>query len=65
MCRLMGLQGVASDKIYGNLAVSSANKPNCLVQWGWHVAPTLPVTVGGSTVTYVVDPSSSPHPSHR
>ena len=66
MCRLMGLQGVASDKvwIYGTLAVSSANKPNCLVQWGWHVAPTLPVTVGGSTVTYVVDPSlfTSPVP---
>ncbi|MCA1781600.1 MAG: protein-glutamine glutaminase family protein [Dermatophilaceae bacterium] len=66
MCRLMGLQGVASDKvwIYGNLSVSSSNKPNCLVQWGWHVAPTLPVTVGGSTVTYVIDPSlfTSPVP---
>lgn len=59
MCRLMGLQGVASDKvwIYGNLSVTSANKPDCRVRWGWHVAPTLPVTVGGSTVTYVVDPS--------
>ena len=66
MCRLMSLQGVASDKvwIYGNLKVSSANKPDCLVQWGWHVAPTLPVTVGGSTVTYVIDPSlfTSPVP---
>lgn len=66
MCRLMGLQGVASDKvwIYGNLKVSSAKKPDCLVQWGWHVAPTLPVTVGGSTVTYVIDPSlfTSPVP---
>jgi hypothetical protein len=34
--------------IQGNLNVNSQNKPNCLVQWGWHVAPTLQVDIGGS-----------------
>jgi hypothetical protein len=69
MCRLMGQQGVASDKVWiygvnGSLRVTSANKPNCTVVWGWHVAPTLPVAVGGSTATYVLDPSlfTSPVP---
>lgn len=66
MCRLMAAQGVASDKvwIYGGLRVSSANKPDCVVRWGWHVAPTLPVTIGSSTQTYVIDPAlfTSPVP---
>lgn len=64
MCRLMGLQGVASEKvwIYGSLRVSSANKPDCTVRWGWHVAPTLPVQVGGGTATYVIDPALFPGP---
>ena len=67
MCRLMGLQGVQSDKvwIYGALRVSSANKPDCLVRWGWHVAPTLPVTAGSSTGTYVIDPALFTQPVPR
>ena len=27
--------------IQGNLNVASRNKPNCLVIWGWHVAPII------------------------
>lgn len=67
MRRLMELRGVRSDKvwIYGNLRVSSANKPDCVVRWGWHVAPTLPVTIGASTETYVIDPSLFPGPVPR
>jgi hypothetical protein len=59
MFRLMGLQGVACDKvwIYGNLRAATTNNPRCEVRWGWHVAPTLRVNVAGSTQTYVIDPS--------
>jgi hypothetical protein len=59
MSRLMAQQGVVSDKvwIYGNLRVASANNPTCQVFWGWHVAPTLPVMVGASVETYVIDPA--------
>lgn len=66
MCRLMATQSVASDKvwIYGSLRVSSANKPDCVVRWGWHVAPTLEVIVGSTAQTYVLDPAlfTSPVP---
>ncbi|MBP2326745.1 hypothetical protein JOF56_007130 [Kibdelosporangium banguiense] len=62
MARLMIEQGITPDKvwIYGNLRVNSANKPDCLVGWGWHVAPTLQV----GTSTYVIDPAlfTSPVP---
>jgi hypothetical protein len=27
--------------IQGNLHADSRNNPNCYVDWGWHVAPTL------------------------
>lgn len=59
MCRLMIADGAQPEKVWieGNLNVSSHNKPNCLVQWGWHVAPTLQVDIGGSPQTYVIDPS--------
>ncbi len=59
MCRLMIASGAQPEKIwiYGGLRVASSNKPDCVVRWGWHVAPTLQVTVGASTDTYVVDPS--------
>ncbi len=59
MCRLMIADGAQPQKVWiqGNLNVSSANKPNCLVQWGWHVAPTLEVDINGVPQTYVIDPS--------
>jgi hypothetical protein len=43
MCRLMLAAGATPRKvwIYGNLRVNTRNNPNCFVQWGWHVAPTL------------------------
>lgn len=66
MCRLMAQRGVQSDKvwIYGSLRVTSANKPDCQVRWGWHVAPTLPVMIGAAIHTYVLDPAlfTSPVP---
>jgi len=67
MSRLMALQGVVSDKvwIYGDLRVATANNPSCEVYWGWHVAPTLPVVVGSSTETYVIDPALFPSPVPR
>jgi Glutaminase len=63
MCRLMIADGAQPQKvwIYGNLTVQTANNPGCHVNWGWHVAPTLEVTVGG-TDTYVIDPSLFPGP---
>jgi hypothetical protein len=59
MCRLMIADGAQPAKVWiqGNLKVSSQNKPNCLVQWSWHVAPTLQVDVNGTPQTYVIDPS--------
>ncbi len=66
MHRLMFAEGAESEKvwIYGNLAVSTQNNPSCKVYWGWHVAPTLQVSIGGSIRTYVIDPSlfSTPVP---
>lgn len=59
MARLMIAAGITPDKIWNyasagrRLRVSSANKPDCVVEWGWHVAPTL--VAGG--VTYVIDPA--------
>src|ERR1700682_3926741 len=62
MCRLMIADGAQPEKvwIYGNLRVNSQNKPNCLVDWGWHVAPTLQVNTGGGIQTWVIDPSLFP-----
>jgi Glutaminase len=59
MCRLMIVDGAQPEKVWirGWLRVSSHNKPNCLVEWGWHVAPTLQVSISGSPQTYVIDPS--------
>ncbi|MGO1055069.1 protein-glutamine glutaminase family protein [Crossiella sp. CA198] len=55
MARLMIANGITPDKVWirGSLRVNSANKPDCVVGWGWHVAPTL--VAGG--VTYVIDPA--------
>jgi hypothetical protein len=47
MCRLMISMGLSPRKVWidhspGNwLQVNTKNNPNCYVQWGWHVAPTL------------------------
>jgi hypothetical protein len=59
MFRLMSAAGVVTDKvwIYGSLHVVSANKPDCNVHWGWHVAPTLPVATSSGNQTYVIDPA--------
>jgi hypothetical protein len=67
MCRLMIANGAQPEKvwIYGNLRVNSQNKPNCLVQWGWHVAPTLQVNAGGGVQTWVIDPALFPGPVTR
>jgi hypothetical protein len=70
MCRLMIADGAQPEKvwIYGTpppglpLKVSSQNKPSCLVEWFWHVAPTLQVAVGSGVQTWVIDPSLFPGP---
>ena len=43
MCRLMINAGAHPRKvwIYGKLHTLTKNNPNCFVNWGWHVAPTL------------------------
>jgi glutaminase-like protein len=70
MCRLMIADGAQPEKvwIYGTpppslpLKVSSQNKSSCLVEWNWHVAPTLEVSVGNTVETWVIDPSLFPGP---
>lgn len=62
MCRLMVALGRDPAKVWidGDLKVNSVNEPWCLVEWGWHVAPTICVRGGGwllSTTRMVVDPS--------
>lgn len=59
MCRLMIADGADPEKvwIYGGLTVSSANKPDCVVNWGWHVAPTLQVNTASGIQIWVIDPS--------
>jgi hypothetical protein len=43
MCRLMIAMGYWPKKVWiqGNLHTPTRNNPNCFVDWGWHVAPTL------------------------
>ncbi|MFI1360979.1 protein-glutamine glutaminase family protein [Streptomyces sp. NPDC020898] len=43
MCRLMINNLRSPNKVWisGNLHVDTKNNPNCVVYWGWHVAPTL------------------------
>lgn len=61
MCRLMIAMGLAPRKVWidGSLHTPSRNKPNCVVDWYWHVAPTL--CVRGRWFfrrnTMVIDPS--------
>ena len=62
MCRLMVQEhGILPKKvwIYGSLVTPTKNNPNCVVYWGWHVAPTVCVRSGclGGTQEMVIDPS--------
>ena len=64
MCRLLIAAGESPEKVWisGNLSVPSQNKPDCLVRWSWHVAPTLQVSINGTAQTYVIDPSLCSEP---
>jgi hypothetical protein len=44
------------------LVVPTANHPDCEVRWGWHVAPTLTVSLPSGNEKRVIDPSLSPAP---
>lgn len=65
MCRLMINMGLSPKKVWirasaGHwLHVSTKNNPNCYVNWGWHVAPTLCVRgpLFFQTRNMVIDPS--------
>ncbi|HAX74403.1 MAG TPA: hypothetical protein DCY88_00840 [Cyanobacteria bacterium UBA11372] len=61
MCRLMLANGVQPEKVWiyagSVLRAATQNNPSCEVRWGWHVAPTLLVSTGGSPEIYVIDPS--------
>jgi hypothetical protein len=63
MCRLMINAGANPRKvwIYGSLHTLTKNNPNCFVNWGWHVAPTLCVRKWWcwpfSSEEQVIDPS--------
>ena len=66
MCRKMEQVGETPGKVwlFANtvLTVPTLNHPDCEVLWGWHVAPTLDVTISGGTEKRVIDPSLSPAP---
>jgi hypothetical protein len=62
MCRLMIAAGAKPQKVWiqGILHTLTKNNPNCFVNWGWHVAPTLCVRKSWwpwSTETQVIDPA--------
>ena len=49
--------------IHGWLTAPTANHPDCHVNWGWHVAPTVMTNLsGGGTEKQVIDPSLTPSP---
>jgi len=48
--------------IQGSLNTPTFNHPDCRVLWGWHVAPTLMVTLSGGDEKRVIDPSLSSNP---
>jgi len=52
-------QGEDPEKVWisGSLTVQTSNHPDCQVRWGWHVAPTLSVTIPGGSERRVIDPS--------
>jgi Glutaminase len=47
------------------LVAPTANHPDCQVEWGWHVAPTLVVTLPSGNEKQVIDPSLSPAPESK
>jgi hypothetical protein len=53
--------GLSPNKVWiqGTLHVNTRNNPQCFVNWGWHVAPTLCVRGPGwfQTQDMVIDPS--------
>ncbi len=60
MCRLMIAAGAKPKKIWidGNLHTLTKNNPQCYVDWGWHVAPTICVRLRFRQVELmVIDPS--------
>jgi hypothetical protein len=61
MCRLMFNMGLKPRKLWiqGSLHASTRNNPNCFVDWGWHVAPTLCVRSACFFLSQrmVIDPS--------
>lgn len=64
MRRLMLIAGTDSNKVWidGALHTPTRNNPNCFVNWGWHVAPTICVRKWwwwpfGFSVRMVIDPS--------
>jgi hypothetical protein len=64
MCRLMINMGLSPRKVWIDhslgvwLHVNTKNNPQCYVEWGWHVAPTLCVRGSKlSTQRMVIDPS--------
>lgn len=60
MCRLMLAAGAWPRKVWidGNLHTLTKNNPDCYVEWGWHVAPTLCVRLGfWHAENMVIDPS--------
>jgi hypothetical protein len=60
MCRLMLAAGAWPRKVWidGNLHTLTRNNPNCYVDWGWHVAPTLCVRLSfWHAEDRVIDPS--------
>lgn len=61
MCRLMKAMNLRPRKVWiqGSLHVATRNKPNCNVNWNWHVAPILCVRSGRflQSQKMVIDPS--------
>lgn len=65
MCRLMINMGLSPRKVWIDhssghwLHVNTKNNPQCYVEWGWHVAPTLCVRGPKfcTTQSMVIDPS--------
>jgi hypothetical protein len=67
MCYDMVGMGETPEKVWisGGLEALTPNHPDCVVSWGWHVAPTLTVTPPTGDDKRVIDPSLSPHPESK
>lgn len=69
MCRLLGTKGVASHKLWlyrSGTIVATDNDPDCVVTWGYHVAPLVDFKQGdGTVVQQVFDPSLFDRPVGR